>query len=88
MDGKTSETCRVIFNKLERIVHLVGFTIEIEGYFLPYIHTIKTNIKNNEETTLRIRIFILQFVTIVSNYVKTNLFLTYYEYNFSASCAV
>jgi len=29
MDGETSETCRVIFNKLERIVHLVGFTIEI-----------------------------------------------------------
>jgi hypothetical protein len=28
IDGKT-ETCRVIFNKLEKIVHLVGFTIGI-----------------------------------------------------------
>jgi len=29
MDGKTYETCRVIFNKLEKTAHLVGFTIEI-----------------------------------------------------------
>jgi len=69
-------------------VHLVGFAIGIEGYFPPYIYTIKTNIKINEEKTLRIRIFILQFVTIVSNYVKTNLFLAYYKNNFSAIYAV
>ena len=76
------------FNKLKRTVHLVGFAIGIEGYFPPYIYTIKTNIKINEEKTLRIRIFILQFVTIVSNYVKTNLFLAYYKNNFSAIYAV
>jgi len=39
MDGKPSETCRVIFNKLEKIVHLVGFTIEI--YYDARLHESK-----------------------------------------------
>jgi len=35
MDGKTYETCKMLLqNKFEKLVHLVGFTIEIYVYVL------------------------------------------------------
>lgn len=64
-------------------------TCDDKGYFLPYIHKTKINIKNNKEKLLRITIFILQSVTIVSNYVK-NQHISYIliENTFSTSCVV
>jgi len=52
---RPSKTCRVIFNKHEKIVHLVGFAIEIYHDARSHEHQIYHHIKGNFKYQLVVR---------------------------------
>jgi hypothetical protein len=73
MDGKTSETCRVLsqkWNKFQKLLHLVGFTIEIycgaQSYERQICH-------KNPFWTVYLAVYLLSFWTLIrANNVKYN----------------